>query len=150
MAQNFLADVRIGKKAEVTFFNQLTAIGSEPVVFNANLKYFDMLDKNGIAYEVKNDSWIKETKNLCVELWSHKPLKHPGWIYYTLADYLVYFMSDTEYLMIPMSSIKDYIKDKNNLKGKRKVNGWSKGNKDVENVLIPYTEFTNEILEVKK
>lgn len=149
--QNFRRDLLIGKKAENTFANYLikSKVSELIVVMDGMWKWFDIFDfTNNITYEVKNDSWTKETGNICIELWSHKKLQHPGWIKYTTADYLIYFISDDEYLKIPMQTIKDYINIPENLKGKRKVNGWSKGNTNVENILIPYILFTNEILKV--
>ena len=150
MAQNFQADVRIGKVAEEIFLQHISKPGTISLQITGRWKWWDVMvfDKTNTTYEIKNDSWIKKTGNLCIELWSHKKLEHLGWIHYSSADYLVYFMSATEYLQIPMQTIRDYIAIPENMKGKRKVSGWTKGNPNVQNVLIPYTEFTTTIHKI--
>lgn len=150
MTQNFQADVRIGLKAELAYKKFLEEQGKFVVHVNGHWKWFDLivLGFPSITYEVKNDSWTKETGNICIELWSHKPLQKPGWIKYTRAKYIIYFISDNEYLKIPTQKIKDYINDTTKMQGRRIVSGWGKGNYNVENVLIPYTEFTNKIWRV--
>ena len=147
MAQNFQADVRIGMKAELEYKQHLESLGHLVVHIKGWWKWWDLaiLAFPMTTFEVKNDSWTKDTGNLCIELWSHKQLKNPGWIKYTKADYIIYFISETEYLKIKTEDIKNYINNPEKMKGKRIVSGWGKGNYNVENVLIPYTEFTNKI-----
>jgi len=147
MAQNFQADVRIGLKAELEFKRYLESQGKLVVHVKGWWKWWDLavLDFPMITYEVKNDSWTKNTGNMCIELWSHKKLGNPGWIKYTKADWIIYFISEKEYLKIKTSKIREYINNPTKMKGKRIVSGWSKGNYNVENVLIPYTELTNKI-----
>ena len=151
MAQNFQADVRIGLKAELAYKKQLEYEGKLVIHINGWWKWWDLmvLEKPLIRYEVKNDSWAKETGNLCIELWSHKENRSPGWIKYTKADYIIYFISEKEYLKIPTQTIRGYINNPEKMEGKRIVSGWGKGNYNVENVLIPYTEFTNKIWRVE-
>ena len=152
MAQNFQADVRIGMKAELKFKEHLESQGKLIVHINGWWKWWDMVELAFpmTTYEVKNDSWAKDTGNLCIELWSHKTLQNPGWIKYTKADYIIYFISEEEYLKIPTQDIRDYIADPTKMQGKRIVSGWGKGNFNVENVLIPYREITTKIWRTKE
>lgn len=146
VGQNFQADLRIGLQAEMAYFNYLESKGKFVLHVTGHWKWWDIIEfgPKVITYEVKNDSWAKDTGNLCIELWSHKQLQHPGWVKYSKATYLIYFISPTEYLKIPMQKIRDYV-NSDKINNKRKVAGWSKGNPWVENVLIPYTEFTRKI-----
>ena len=151
MAQNFLADVRFGKVAEDIFANELKYQGHLIVQATGNWKWWDIYDMtDDITYEIKRDTWIKKTGNLCIELFSHKKHGQIGWVFYSKSDYLIYFMSDAEYLKIPMKEIREYVQNPDNLKGKRKVSGWSRGNSEVQNVLVPYEIFTKKINTIKR
>ena len=150
MGQNFQADLRIGLKAEMEYYEYLKSQGKLVVHVTGHWKWWDIIELGPkiVTYEIKNDSYTKDTGNLCIELWSHKELKKPGWIKYTKADYIIYFISEKEYFKIPTKKIRDYVNNPENLKDKRIVSGWGKGNYNVENVLINYKIFTKKIWRI--
>lgn len=152
MAQNFQADMRIGMKAEMEFKKYLESKGLLVVHIKGWWKWFDLMTLTFpiVTYEVKNDSYTKETGNLCLELWSHKPLKKEGWVKYTKADYIIYFISEKEYYKIPTQQLRDYINNPEKIKGKRIVSGWGKGNYNVENLLVPVKELNLKVLRTDK
>lgn len=64
-----------------------------------------------MTYEVKHDRWLASTGNLCIETYSCVENNSPGWLYTSKADMLVVFYTETEFLFIPMQTLKEHFID---------------------------------------
>lgn len=103
----FQNDLKFGIAAEDIFVNYLLKQGKH--VFNPGIKEYDLETLDGIKYEIKRDRYTKNNNRIAVEIWSNRRLYNLGWIYYTKADILIYFISETEFYEIDMKHLREII-----------------------------------------
>ena len=61
MIQNFVKDKDFGEKYERIFLSELLKLDLKPVIVNA--KGHDLVDVNGLKYEVKSDTYTSHNGN---------------------------------------------------------------------------------------
>ena len=105
--EDFKRDLKLGEEYEKIFFKKLRE-NFNPTYSNG-AKGYD-IECEGIKFEVKADSYTKGNNRIAVEKWSNKRLNHPGWINYSDADILIYFISKTEYYWIDMIYLKEFVR----------------------------------------
>jgi len=105
---------------EMTVYDYYKDKGYEIQDVTYDRNYFDkdidfiLTLKNGKqkTIEVKTDSWIGTTKNVCIELkhyYDNGTVK-PGWIHYCQADWLLYCCSQNNVCyVIRMDCLQDYL-----------------------------------------
>jgi len=107
MTQDFKADLQFGEKYEKIFCSYLNTIGLKAEIVNQ--KGYDILTESGDTYEVKSDRYTKNNGNVAFEIVSNKKINTLGWVYYSDAKFLAYFISETEFFVAPMIKIKDFV-----------------------------------------
>lgn len=106
MTQDFKKDLAYGQQFEEIFLKELKALGRKPVIVNK--KGHDIKDEQ-YTYEVKADTYTENNGNIAIELISNKTIGSPGWIYYTDADWLIYFVSKKTFYMFKMLDLKIFV-----------------------------------------
>jgi hypothetical protein len=135
----FINDLKDGKDFEKEMIERLKKDGD--TINICPLEVFSDYDFmiNDIKYECKNDKMANRTGNLCIE---YKYKGHRSGIKTTKSDYYCIKISNDKIFIIPVSKIKDYIKqNKDNIK---KVYGGD--NKNSKMYLIKYCEFINYLI----
>ena len=93
-------------------FNEVYAkdyIGKGYILKHGNFKAYDIYDtSDNKAYEVKRDYWYLSTDNMLVEDWSRIETQKEGWIHYSKADYLIWFITDYCYYIINMYKLQNH------------------------------------------
>ena len=82
-------------------------VGDEPDYWSRDI---DFITEDGIAYEVKWDSWIDKTNNLFIEIANPRSKGGQGWYKFCEADFLAYGNArKNEFYVIRMAELKNYI-----------------------------------------
>ena len=89
---SFLNDLTFGGEGE-EWLEQWLEYQGIPCENTKKQKGHDILIPNSyVKIEVKSDRYALKTGNILFEIWSHKDLKHPGWIQYSSAEILCYLL----------------------------------------------------------
>jgi|FLOH01.1.fsa_nt_gi hypothetical protein len=107
MIQNFVKDKDFGEKYERIFLSELLKLDLKPVIVNA--KGHDLVDVNGLKYEVKSDTYTSHNGNAAFELISNKFVNSDGWLIYSNADVLIYFISEKEYYVSNLRKLRAWL-----------------------------------------
>jgi len=99
----FQDDLELGILYEQKFCKTL----SHPQQMHGYFPDYDVIDKaTNRTYEIKRDRWYQTTGNILIEEYYNLETLQPGWIYYSKADYLVVYVSETDYYICSMATVK--------------------------------------------
>lgn len=108
----FQQDLTIGERAEVIFASWLREKGLESIAnIDKTNKYFDILIP-AKTYEIKCDRYTEANGNIAVELMSDRNALKLGWIYYSTANTLIYFITENspyKFYEIDMNYLKRFV-----------------------------------------
>ena len=138
--EQFQLDLKKGEIYEQLFFAMLFKHGYKPE-YSRGMKEFD-ISAGSLKFEVKYDSYTKENNRIAVELWSNRRLNNQGWIWYTKADVLIYFISGTEYYWIDMPYLKDFVNTTFGMYEEKVA--YAAGNPDAVIISIPIKDLNQE------
>jgi hypothetical protein len=116
----FTDDLQFGSKYEREFFDSLTNARR----ITGKFKPYDIIDSNGIKYEVKSDRLASKTGNICIEYMCNQV---PSGISSTEADFYIYFVvTQHGYRLykIPTDDIRDMIEKQVFHKSMSGGDGW--------------------------
>ena len=107
----FASDLRFGKVYEN---DCAIRVGNDVKIIQGKFKPYDMIDKDGVKYEVKSDRMTVKTGNICIEYMCNG---EKSGITTTESDWYVYYVVDTtsgkpyeRVYKIPVGEIKEMIK----------------------------------------
>jgi hypothetical protein len=66
---------------------------------------YDIVTPYG-TYEIKRDYRISETRNFLIEFWYNEEQKKSGWFKHSKANFLVYFYTDFDFIMVRMDLLR--------------------------------------------
>ena len=121
----FIDDLKFGNIYEKDCASRLKDVQ----LMQGNFKPYDMIDGNGIKYEVKADRWTYKTNNICIEFECNNK---PSGITSSEADFYMYYVVNTdnkhkpyEYILrIPCDYIRALIEDEEYHRIQKGGNGW--------------------------
>lgn len=102
---HFGSDLKVGQEAEQKFLEWLAKDNVKAWQIAGNFKFYDIIDQQGVTYEIKQDRWMERTGNILREIWYKKDEK-PGWWMYTKADILVIYYNDNDFVTVPMKNLR--------------------------------------------
>jgi len=145
--EQFKEDLEIGQVYEQLFFALLVKSGYNPKFAPKGEKKYD-IEASGLKFEIKKDSYTKNNGRIALEIWSNKRLNHKGWISYSEANVLIYFISGTEYYWIDFKYLRETIGK--TLGMYEEIQSFRAGNPDAYCYMVPLSHLKKEKVILKR
>lgn len=113
--QNFNEDLEYGEKYETKWIRHLLCNNRNTRYERAipGFKEWDVKvlypQDSCITFEIKADRIMERTGNIAIEIWSNYELNTTGWIWYSKADFLIYFESEEVYYICTLFTLRNWV-----------------------------------------